>query len=602
MTVNIDGDFRQGDAPVWGSSPKSTYTITTIALGLIISMVLPDTTRKTAFFAALILGIACLEQVFAADECPARAVIVVKYPQSLTRTCHNDQCLLQGNKMGITFHGGQFLGEDEFDMITDIFSHGILRIEYFWYLYETYNELHTYKWYVSDDYIAKMNARNITAMGILYGGQINYGTTNAAGGLDWMAPPKTPQAIEGFTAFAAAAAEHNKGKNIFFEIWNEPNLPTFWGGAGPNPQEFTNLAAATAAAMRAADPNVTIAGAGLSEMPFDFIDQMMKLNIHENWDSLTIHPYRSGAPESALQDLARVRRMIKGYTPLGKEPITLAVSEWGYSTKWWWAPLNNEQQAYFGTVREFLTCVMSDSPQCLLYDWKDDEIDGVAGTGDNAEENFGMVYNTYTAGAQPYPYQVKPAFVAAKTYASILGTADFNQRIWFYDDLKRQVGTETAFLVLFSKWDSLEPVFVAWSSSETDSAVVPIRLGDDQTVTVTSTYGDKSTMTAVNGWLNITVNKYPQYVEASLTSDYLKVLTAIRRLPTDTHFSGEEFDLKTVLVNPLEAPFTATVEDGEQQVVLPGQGAVLKKHIAAGSTRSPTTLSNSTSTPSETLC
>ena len=39
---------------------------------------------------------------------------------------------------------------------------------------------------------------------------------------------QTDAARKGFAAFAVAAAKHFSGQDVMFEIWNEPNVRTFW--------------------------------------------------------------------------------------------------------------------------------------------------------------------------------------------------------------------------------------------------------------------------------------------------------------------------------------------------------------------------------------
>src|SRR5262249_17645906 len=40
--------------------------------------------------------------------------------------------------------------------------------------------------------------------------------------------PRSPEARAAFARFAGAAVRHFRGKNVVWEIWNEPNLGEFW--------------------------------------------------------------------------------------------------------------------------------------------------------------------------------------------------------------------------------------------------------------------------------------------------------------------------------------------------------------------------------------
>src|SRR5690606_11061840 len=72
-----------------------------------------------------------------------------------------------------------------------------------------------------------------------------------------------------FAAFAAAAAEHYKHHDLLREIWNEPNVRTFWRKDGmhnsdPFAQEYTDLVKAVAPAMLKADPGAFIMAGSVS--------------------------------------------------------------------------------------------------------------------------------------------------------------------------------------------------------------------------------------------------------------------------------------------------------------------------------------------------
>ena len=62
---------------------------------------------------------------------------------------------------------------------------------------------------------------------------------------------------QAFAAYAAAAAARYGGRGHAWEIWNEPNLPQFWGGGGarPDPLAYASLVAVAAAALHEADPS-----------------------------------------------------------------------------------------------------------------------------------------------------------------------------------------------------------------------------------------------------------------------------------------------------------------------------------------------------------
>jgi len=83
----------------------------------------------------------------------------------------------------------------------------------------------------------------------------------------------------------------NRYKDTFkvWEIWNEPNIPTFW--PEPNVRDYTLMLIEAYKAAKKADPNCTILAASTSGPDLDFIK-----GIHANggWDycdGISIHPY-----------------------------------------------------------------------------------------------------------------------------------------------------------------------------------------------------------------------------------------------------------------------------------------------------------------------
>ena len=91
-------------------------------------------------------------------------------------------------------------------------------------------------------YDALMNALEARGMGALL--ILDYGHPDHGGKV-----PRTAEDIAAFGRFAEAAARRFKGRDVRYEIWNEPNIVQFWP-PGPNAREY----AATAARGSVSDP------------------------------------------------------------------------------------------------------------------------------------------------------------------------------------------------------------------------------------------------------------------------------------------------------------------------------------------------------------
>ena len=100
-----------------------------------------------------------------------------------------------------------------------------------------------YRFFAYDALLRALDARG---MGVLW--ILDYGHPDHGG-----STPRTPQDIAAFGRFAEAAAAHFKGRNVRYEIWNEPNTDRFWTPA-PNSSEYAALLREAVAAIRRADP------------------------------------------------------------------------------------------------------------------------------------------------------------------------------------------------------------------------------------------------------------------------------------------------------------------------------------------------------------
>ena len=132
----------------------------------------------------------------------------------------------------------------------------------------------------------------------------------------------TEEGRQGFANFAAAAAAHYKGKNVIFEIWNEPNVRTFWGNHGthntkPFADQYSALVNTVAPAMLKADPDAFIVAGSVSNYwepsyqwtEFCFQNNILKSGIRA-W---SVHPYGVKSPEEHATGHKRTRELLVKY-------------------------------------------------------------------------------------------------------------------------------------------------------------------------------------------------------------------------------------------------------------------------------------------------
>jgi len=259
--------------------------------------------------------------------------------------------------------------------------------------------------------------------------------------------PHTDEARTAFANFAAASAAHFRQRGIIWEIWNEPNINIFWKPV-PNADDYALMAIQTAHAMHAADPGATVIAPGSSTFPWPYLETLFRHGLLREIDGVSVHPYRSGGPESAAADIARLRGLIALYTRPGDPQRPVVASEWGYST--YDKGIADDLQAAYMT-REWLSDLAAGVNLSIYYDFRDDGNDPT-----DKEQRFGALHNDLTP---------KPAFTAA---ASLIG------QLRGYRFVHRVPGTSpTDWRLLFQQDQDL--ALVTWSSdpSATVAAQTP---------------------------------------------------------------------------------------------------------------------------------
>ena len=256
-----------------------------------------------------------------------------------------------------------------------------------------------YRFFAYDALLGALEARG---MGVLW--ILDYGHPDHGG-----STPRTPQDIAAFGRFAEAAAAHFKGRNVRYEIWNEPNTSQFWTPA-PNPSEYATLLREAVAAIRRADPGAKVASGGVSRIDEEFLSRAVDPSLASGLTAIGIHPYPKAGPETIAPEIESLRDWAARV--LG-ERIEIWDTEWGYSSadEPEEAPSNGHTEAGRGrqaslAVREILTVWLLGLPLAAWYDLRDDGPDPA-----NPEHNYGLLD---ASGNE------KPALKAIRTLMSVV--------------------------------------------------------------------------------------------------------------------------------------------------------------------------------------
>lgn len=123
-----------------------------------------------------------------------------------------------------------------------------------------------------------------------------------------------------FASFAAKVVQRYGDRVSNWEIWNEPNVPIFFGYTENRAAGYTELLKAAYPAIKAVQPKSTVVAAGLSrawepDAPPIFVRSMYELGAKPFFDALAMHPYVYPAGLAAddhngWSDVERVRQIM----------------------------------------------------------------------------------------------------------------------------------------------------------------------------------------------------------------------------------------------------------------------------------------------------
>ena len=313
------------------------------------------------------------------------------------------------------------------------------------------------------------------------------------------APPRTKETREAFARWAIAAAKHFGGREVLWEIYNEPNHKLFWPPK-PNVDEYISLALTVGRAFRAEAPQEKLIGPATSEIDFPFLEACLKAGLLNYWSAVSVHPYLRTDPEGAAAHYCRIRQLISKYAPGTRsgsdgpavtQAIPIISSEWGYSSAW---PGMTKQKQGQLLARQWLTNTANDIPVSIWYDWRDDGSDP-----NEPEHNFGVVSNSYYQDRNPV-YSPKPAYLAAKTLTTIFSGYRFEKRI--------EVGNPDDYVLAFREGNNLR--FAAWTTGHAHSVHLP--LNPASYTSIAHTGETIASLTADAKGLALTLTTAPVYI------------------------------------------------------------------------------------------
>jgi polysaccharide biosynthesis protein PslG len=254
-----------------------------------------------------------------------------------------------------------------------------------------------------DGLVSAAARRNFHVLAIL-----DYGHAVHTGG--GMKPPRSPAAIRAYAAFCEAMSRHFAGRGVAFEIWNEPDVDSFWDGI-PNAHEYAEVLRAAIDAVKRGDPTARVLSGGLSapyDVTYAFWNVLEQRGALAGAGGLGAHLYGTDVPEQRWGDVLLLNEQAARAMPGQKAWCT----EWGFSSTKTSLTGDGHSEAARHTqavkfIRELLVGWWADLPLNILYELKDD-----GGDAADPEHNFGLLTQDY---------EKKPALIAVRQLLSVAG-------------------------------------------------------------------------------------------------------------------------------------------------------------------------------------
>jgi hypothetical protein len=197
------------------------------------------------------------------------------------------------------------------------------------------------EWSYYDDYIGRLAAAGIRAQPML-GGVPTWLPTRP--------PLFSPLERSSWQSFVGDLAGRYGRNGVFWrqhptlpylpivdwEVWNEPNLKSYWLGK-PSPRQYVRLLRLTRAGLRSSDPQARVGVGGLFSPPRarygvsikNFVEGLYRVHgARTAFDAVAIHPYAS-RPAEVLADCRQLRRAMNAHHDR-KTPIW--ITELGWTT------------------------------------------------------------------------------------------------------------------------------------------------------------------------------------------------------------------------------------------------------------------------------
>ena len=325
------------------------------------------------------------------------------------------------------------------------------RVQTGWCKCEREAGVYTFEWL--DQIVDPLLAEGIQPwFNVGYGNQVYIPDAPHFTAVGW-SPIFDAEARAGWARFVEALAAHFEGRVGWFEVWNEPDIASFWAPHEASATDYANLVKLTAEGLHKGNAEAKVIGGAvarsLSQQGLAYFEEAFEQGMGEHLDAVSYHLY-TGIPEPryavnlpALQDLVhRYRPGLpiwqgeSGAPSVAQEGQALSNCEW-----------TEARQAKWNTRRSILD-LAAGAELVTFFHASDFDFYVVKDRRVEKTYYFGLV-----GGPESTP---KPAYYAAQTLCTLFaGTPRYSPSICV-EGAPQGYGFETEYGPLIAYWKPSE--------------------------------------------------------------------------------------------------------------------------------------------------
>jgi hypothetical protein len=269
-----------------------------------------------------------------------------------------------------------------------------------------------------------------------------------------------------FGNFVRAMARRYKGRQVIWEIWNEPNISHFWRreagetlSTADAVKEYLALVDTVVPIIRQEDPSALIIGPAAANYNTPWLKEALTQGLLSRLDGLSVHPYQlAGRPELVIAQ----HNQVQGWIPAPDKGKPVFFTEVGYSTGTGANEVPVEIQTKY-LKRTYLMGLMLGTNATAIYSFVDADKNEPCAEADKC-------YGLFTHSSA----QAKPGYSALTHLAESLSGFHYTQRI--------SNAVPTVYILKFQN-QAGSVRYAVWDSQTTTA--LAIKLPDGQTVQAT---------------------------------------------------------------------------------------------------------------------